>query len=108
MVERTPREALGMVETRGWVGAVEAADAMVKTAKAAQEGGGRRQHDARPPQNAGPARGRSGRRQAAAGGAVATTNDVTGARILTHAACREDDLRERKVWRNPPSATARA
>jgi ethanolamine utilization protein EutM len=25
-------EALGMVETRGWVGAVEAADAMVKTA----------------------------------------------------------------------------
>ncbi len=26
------REALGMVETRGWVGAVEAADAMCKTA----------------------------------------------------------------------------
>ena len=25
-------EALGMIETRGWIGAVEAADAMVKTA----------------------------------------------------------------------------
>ena len=28
-----PREALGLVETRGWVGAVEAADAMCKTAQ---------------------------------------------------------------------------
>ena len=28
-----PREALGLVETRGWVGAVEAADAMCKTAR---------------------------------------------------------------------------
>lgn len=27
------REALGLVETRGWVGAVEAADAMCKTAQ---------------------------------------------------------------------------
>jgi len=35
-------------------------------------------------------------------------NDVTGARILTHEACRADDLGERKVWRNPTSATARA
>jgi hypothetical protein len=35
-------------------------------------------------------------------------NDTTGARILTHEACRRDDLSERKVWRNPKSATARA
>lgn len=35
-------------------------------------------------------------------------NESTGARILTHAACRDDDLGERKVWRNPRSATARA
>ena len=35
-------------------------------------------------------------------------NDTTGARILTHEACRSDDLGERKVWRNPKSATARA
>jgi hypothetical protein len=35
-------------------------------------------------------------------------NDSTGARILTHAACRSDDLGDRKVWRNPKSATARA
>jgi hypothetical protein len=35
-------------------------------------------------------------------------NDSTGARILTHEACRSDDLGERKVWRNPTSATARA
>jgi hypothetical protein len=35
-------------------------------------------------------------------------NDLTGARILTHEACRADDLRENKVWRNPTSATARA
>jgi hypothetical protein len=35
-------------------------------------------------------------------------NDTTGARILTHEACRSDDLAERKVWRNPQSATARA
>ena len=27
------REALGLIETRGWVGAVEAADAMCKTAQ---------------------------------------------------------------------------
>lgn len=35
-------------------------------------------------------------------------NDTTGARILTHEACRADDLREGKVWRNPTSATTRA
>lgn len=35
-------------------------------------------------------------------------NDTTGARILTHEACRRDDLGEHKVWRNPNSATARA
>ena len=35
-------------------------------------------------------------------------NESTGARILTHEACRSDDLGERKVWRNPKSATARA
>jgi len=35
-------------------------------------------------------------------------NETTGARILTHEACRNDDLREGKVWRNPKSATARA
>jgi len=35
-------------------------------------------------------------------------NDITGARILTHEACRADDLSERKVWKNPTSATARA
>jgi hypothetical protein len=35
-------------------------------------------------------------------------NDVTGARILTHEACRSDDLAEHKVWKNPSSATARA
>jgi len=35
-------------------------------------------------------------------------NDATGARILTHEACRSDDLGEQKVWRNPTSATARA
>ena len=28
----TPRDALGMVETKGFIGSVEAADAMVKTA----------------------------------------------------------------------------
>ena len=33
MHDRPPREALGMVETRGWVAAVEAADAMVKSAR---------------------------------------------------------------------------
>ena|SRR5438477_10333419 len=32
MMERVARQALGMVETRGYVGAVEAADAMCKTA----------------------------------------------------------------------------
>jgi hypothetical protein len=35
-------------------------------------------------------------------------NESTGARILTHDACRRDDLVEHKVWRNPKSATARA
>jgi hypothetical protein len=35
-------------------------------------------------------------------------NESTGARILTNAACRRDDLVEHKVWRNPKSATARA
>lgn len=35
-------------------------------------------------------------------------NESTGARILTHDACRRDDLGEHKVWRNPASATARA
>lgn len=35
-------------------------------------------------------------------------NESTGARILTHDACRTDDLVEHKVWRNPRSATARA
>ncbi|HZZ31360.1 MAG TPA: hypothetical protein VFE10_05130 [Phenylobacterium sp.] len=35
-------------------------------------------------------------------------NESTGARILTHDACRRDDLGEHKVWRNPKSATARA
>ncbi len=33
MHDRPPREALGMVETRGWVAAVESADAMVKAAR---------------------------------------------------------------------------
>ena len=32
MNEHRPRLALGMIETRGWVGAVEAADAMAKAA----------------------------------------------------------------------------
>jgi hypothetical protein len=35
-------------------------------------------------------------------------NESTGARILTHDACRSDDLGEHSVWRNPKSATARA
>lgn len=35
-------------------------------------------------------------------------NESTGARILTNDACRNDDLVEHKVWRNPKSATARA
>ncbi len=35
-------------------------------------------------------------------------NESTGARILTHDACRRDDLGEHKIWRNPKSATARA
>jgi hypothetical protein len=34
-------------------------------------------------------------------------NETTGARILTNEACRNDDLGEHKVWRNPKSATAR-
>jgi len=39
---------------------------------------------------------------------LVSLNESTGARILTHEACRADDLSERKVWRNPQSATARA
>ena len=35
-------------------------------------------------------------------------NESTGARILTHDACRADDLGDHKVWRNPKSSTARA
>jgi hypothetical protein len=35
-------------------------------------------------------------------------NNSTGARILTHEACRRDDLGDHKAWRNPTSATARA
>lgn len=35
-------------------------------------------------------------------------NESTGARILTHEACRADDLGEHKIWRNPKSAAARA
>ena len=34
-----PLEALGMVETKGFVGAVEAADAMVKAANVIDDGG---------------------------------------------------------------------
>ena len=33
MSEGRPRRALGLVETRGWVAAVEAADAMTKAAR---------------------------------------------------------------------------
>jgi len=39
---------------------------------------------------------------------LVSLNETTGARILTHEACRRDDLGEHKVWRNPQSATARA
>lgn len=35
-------------------------------------------------------------------------NHSTGARILTHEACRADDLGEHKVWKDPKSATAKA
>ena len=35
-------------------------------------------------------------------------NETTGARILTHDACRHDDLERHKVWQNPKFATARA
>jgi len=35
-------------------------------------------------------------------------NESTGARILTHEACRKDDLENHKVWQTPESATARA
>lgn len=35
-------------------------------------------------------------------------NESTGARILTHEACRSDDLAEGKVWRHPKSATTKA
>jgi hypothetical protein len=41
-------------------------------------------------------------------GQLLLLNEFTGARILTHDACRKDDLEEHKVWRNPKSATARA
>jgi hypothetical protein len=41
-------------------------------------------------------------------GQLLLLNESTGARILTHEACRRDDLGEHKVWRNPTSATARA
>ena len=41
-------------------------------------------------------------------GQLVLLNDTTGARILTHEACRRADLQEHKVWRNPKSATARA
>ncbi len=44
----------------------------------------------------------------AAVGQLLLLNDITGARILTNDACRQDDLLEHKVWRNPKSATARA
>ncbi len=33
MNDHRPRQALGLVETRGWVAAVEAADAMTKSAR---------------------------------------------------------------------------
>jgi ethanolamine utilization protein EutM len=33
MIDHRPRLALGLVETRGWVAAVEAADAMAKAAQ---------------------------------------------------------------------------
>ncbi|MGZ6015731.1 MAG: hypothetical protein ACXWKO_11540 [Phenylobacterium sp.] len=41
-------------------------------------------------------------------GQLLLLNETTGARILTHEACRQDDLGEHKVWRNPESAAARA
>jgi hypothetical protein len=41
-------------------------------------------------------------------GQLLALNTSTGARILTHEACRRDDLGDHKVWRNPTSATARA
>jgi hypothetical protein len=36
-----PFEALGMIETKGFIGAVEAADAMVKTANVVNQAGWR-------------------------------------------------------------------
>ena len=50
----------------------------------------------------------SGRDRAGAVAQLVALNSSTGARILTHEACRSDDLAEGKVWRNPKSATARA
>jgi hypothetical protein len=41
-------------------------------------------------------------------GQLLLLNESTGARILTHEACRADDLEVHRVWRNPKSATARA
>jgi hypothetical protein len=35
-------------------------------------------------------------------------NESTGARILTHDACRSDDLERHQVWQNPKFATSRA
>ena len=35
-------------------------------------------------------------------------NESTGARILTHEACRQDDLLEHRVWKDPKSATVKA
>jgi hypothetical protein len=40
-------------------------------------------------------------------GQLLLLNETTGARILTHEACRNDDLNH-KTWSNPRSATARA
>jgi hypothetical protein len=52
--------------------------------------------------------GASGRDAPGRVGQLLLLNESTGARILTNDACRIDDLREHKVWRNPESATARA
>lgn len=41
-------------------------------------------------------------------GQLVLLNRSTNARILTHEACRADDLGEHKVWKNPTSATAKA
>ena len=41
-------------------------------------------------------------------GQLVLLNRSTGARILTHAACRADDLEQHKAWQTPRFATARA